>query len=74
MAKIRARGAHQVAAFNATRGEARYRFVLRSDGAILRRLNEKDLQSGYVRWGTSTITDPAILKAYLEARGYGVES
>lgn len=74
MAKIRARGALQIAASNAYAPHGRqYRFVLRSDHVLLRRINEPDLQSGYTVFGKlPNAYSQSALDEYLKGLGYEV--
>lgn len=62
MAKINARGAHEVARwegiFNYGDGEtSRFLFLLRSDGKVLRRLADKNLSGGYSIFASFKPTD-----------------
>lgn len=71
MAKISARGAHEVAKF-AARSPRGYRqlVVLRSDGQVLRRLADGDIKGSYKVWGALETADRATLLRVLERRGY----
>lgn len=71
MAKISARNAHELVKLAAISPQGhRVLIVLRSDGKVLRRLADGDLQSGYKVWATSKSKDPDALEDALNRRGY----